>query len=1218
MNRGKRFLLYISSVVFCLLFVIFTNNKVSALDESAYTFSCIDRENGTCSASSFDMYYVLEKIEIDDSSIENLVIPNTYIGEFGEANVAGIASNVIESDTKLNLNSLTLPKNLEYISDNAFYNIISLKEFNIPSGVKLIGKNIFEENASVENIYLNNYIFGMQEYLEIDVLAFDKVNISKIICANHDIYNYFLSDEESTLKKAPLVTVVTYKYYQYENEKLTDLNSTKTYYVGKNQLMTDIPGSITLDGLNFVGWYLKVGDSYTQIKLNDPIYFNLYTNEYNIYPRFELKDLSFVIDSSDASGKNVNQAQYNGSNNLIKLSVSKLKHEVLESSDFDYGIKWSRVISGKDELVSETDFIYLTEVEQSGTYKGTIYYMYSYMGTDYTNSVDVTKTIKINKAPLYVMVNDASKVYGEYLSDSDISHSVKGLLNGDIVNSVTYEYLNSGDINAGTYLNAIKVLVSSIVGNGKERIANYNIIYSYGDYTVTRRPLIVYYDEDLTFEYGNDIRITKVYSDKKVYGVYENSITVEFTKTSGNTVGEYSINGVSSISNNNYIADYKKDLTTGVITVIPKKVETHVVANNDTYDGNKKILSVYYKDVHGINVYLNYVVKYDGEIVYDVIDAGEYEVVIDSIKDKNYDFLTSAYKSLKLTIYKATEVLLYKDYQSFVYSGERIVPLVSINNKEQTPEYVCMLGNLLGDYCVNSGSYNAKVIYEETKNYNRVETDSIVINITKYNININPKSFTVYYGDRIQLSEELIINGEKVIAKYDTNASVGSPVGSYNITKVTLQNTSNYGDHRNYDGYIDTQECVGKVKILKRPIEIVYYNYSDLTYDGKVKNIGVYALDSITKKVITDIKFTPVCDEVEFKEIRNAGKYHVRAYFNSDKYEAINTNLLVFEIGKAYYDLNGLSFNDKSYTLNFKNHELNISGILPEGVKVNYTIDGEEGNSASSPFSHKVVAKFEIDAINYHPIDDMEATLYIDMAWVFITFTVLVVLAAIAVCSIMLYIRYRRIHPKKIKLKIKNVIKEDLAAKRVATSVKEVLGDEEVKHENLEDENDLVEDISSSRSFIDRIYAADSDLKYYYSEVKNELLSYAGISHTVDRKYEVFYHGTRQVAKLSICNGVLRLYVNLDPDKYDKSQYNHRDMSKFECHAKTPLRIDVNTTETLRHAKVFIRIIRKKENLKAVSSFVKVDYEKFYTLKENVFPRLFKKMFTGTKKGKKQ
>ena len=66
-------------------------------------------------------------------------------------------------------------------------------------------------------------------------------------------------------------------------------------------------------------------------------------------------------------------------------------------------------------------------------------------------------------------------------------------------------------------------------------------------------------------------------------------------------------------------------------------------------------------------------------------------------------------------------------------------------------------------------------------------------------------------------------------------------------------------------------------------------------------------------------------------------------------------------------------------------------------------------------------------------------------------------------------------------------------------------------------------------------------------------------------------------------------------------------MSKFEEHAHTPLRIDVNTTESLRHAKVFIRILRRKENLKSLTSFVRIDYEKFYTLKENFIPKMFKK-----------
>jgi predicted transport protein len=252
----------------------------------------------------------------------------------------------------------------------------------------------------------------------------------------------------------------------------------------------------------------------------------------------------------------------------------------------------------------------------------------------------------------------------------------------------------------------------------------------------------------------------------------------------------------------------------------------------------------------------------------------------------------------------------------------------------------------------------------------------------------------------------------------------------------------------------------------------------------------------------------------------------------------------------------------------------------------------------------------------------MQAVIRIDMSWLIIVIISIIVAAGVGVCIAFLYASYRRDHPRKIKLKIKTVIQEDLAAKRVATSVKEVLGDEEEKKKLdeeiaiLESEDDLDDDAVDTMTFIERIYAANSELKYYYSEVKNELLSYEGITHTIDRKFEIFYHGTRQVAKLSICNGILRLYVNLDPQKYDKRQYNQRDMSKFECHEKTPLRINVNSLETLRHAKVFIRIIRKKEKLEAVTGFVRIDYEKFYTLKENFIPKIFKNVFIKNQKNK--
>ena len=1215
MNRGKTFFIYISSVVFCFLFLIFNNNQVDALENSAYTFSCVDRNGGACSDATTDGYYVLDSINVGSEVVTTLTIPSVYDdGTHGEYDVESISSNVIVSDASLTLESITLPTNLVTISDNAFTNIASIKDFNIPSSVKTVGANIFSDNTNVSFIYLNRYIFAMEEYLRIDEAAFTNANVEKIVCANHDIYNYFLSDEESTLKDAPLVTVVNYNYYKYENEKLTDIQETKTYYVGKNQVMVYIPNDIEVNGLNFLGWYLKVGDSYTQVSLGQNLYFNLYTTTYSIYPHYELKELTFNVDSKDANGKSVNNVQYDGTNNLIELSVSGLSHEAKDSDDFDHTITWNKVVSDSFILVAKSDNVYLSEVDQSGTYNCVIDYTYTYMNKEYSNSVTVSKSVKINKAPLYIVVNDFSKVYGEYLTDENVNYQVNGLLNGDNITSTTYDYPHSGNINVGNYLNAIKVRINSITGNQKERVANYNIVYSYGDYTVTKKVLDVYYDTDLFFDYGSEIVINKVYIDNNVYGAYTNNILVTFTKELGSTVGTYQINGVSAVSSENYLANYKSDLTTGVVTINPKKVATHVDVDNPIYDGNNKVLDVYYIDANNIRVYLDYQIKFNGVIVEDVINAGDYKILIDSLEDRNYEFLTDDYKELDLHIDKATSIATYSSYQTFIYSGEKIDPLVTINNEEQTPIYTCVSGNLQGDYCKNAGSYNVIVVFNETSNYHRLQTESIVVSISKYMINLSPKSFDVYYGEKVDLKEELIINGEKVIAKYKTNAIMGSPVGTYNITGVVIQDAFTGADHYNYTGSVDITDSKEKVNIVKRPVNIIYYNYSDLVYDGKVKSVGVYAVDGISGRVVNNLNLTLTCDE---GEIKNAGTYHLRTYFEDDRYAMTNSNLLVFNIAKADYDISNIQFSDKSYVLNFRKHSLNVEGILPQGVSVSYTIDGEEGNSSAKAFSHKVVAKFNIDTLNYNPIDDMEATLYIDMSWVFIVFTVVIFIAGISVCAIILYIRYRRVHPKKIKLKIKNVIKEDLAAKRVATSVKEVLGDEEVEPEHIEDEDDLIENVTTSQSFIDRIYAADSELKYYYSEVKNELLSYKGVTHSVDRKYEVFHHGTRQIAKLSICNHVLRLYVNLEPAKYDKKQYNHRDMSKFECHARTPLRIDVNTTESLRHAKVFIRILRKKENLKAVSSFVKVDYEKFYTLKENVFPKIFKKMFTIKKKGKK-
>ena len=149
-------------------------------------------------------------------------------------------------------------------------------------------------------------------------------------------------------------------------------------------------------------------------------------------------------------------------------------------------------------------------------------------------------------------------------------------------------------------------------------------------------------------------------------------------------------------------------------------------------------------------------------------------------------------------------------------------------------------------------------------------------------------------------------------------------------------------------------------------------------------------------------------------------------------------------------------------------------------------------------------------------------------------------------------------------------------------------------------------------SFIDRLFKAEYSVKYFYSEVKNELLSYEGVTDKIKRDCESFYLNNMPISKIDIVNGVLNVYFALDPTLYNVDEYNHENASKKKDFVAVPLKLKVDSTEALRHAKMFVRIIRKRENVKSVSNFIRIDYTKVYTAKESSF-KVFKKVFAKKK-----
>lgn len=1225
MKRGNKLLTYLFVSLFLSIgAATFFAQKV----EAANKIVCYDRgNNGECSASTQDAYFVIERYEVLESE-KNLVFPNTaeYLGT--TFNVEEIGSNAIvvvddsgnEVSSTLTLDTLVLPDNLLILNDNSLNNISSLKSLELPDKLMVVGSKIFDNSSQITQIELNHYdvIYAtaqgtMSEAISFEADSFSNAEVKRFLCANLDIYDNIVSNVVAYggLQNVNVTAELTYLFYKSEKaivDNVTPLEELK-YYIG--EVMADLPEMENVPtGLNMTGWYweenalVEDGTSMVIYQKNVSIY--------KIYPKFELIPLSFEISANQTS------ARYTTETDLIVIEPVRVTHSLLGNPAFDHKVKWTK--AGR-EITSDDGVLSLWNVNESGLYDCTINYSYSYENILYSGSTSNQQEITILPAFLYIEVLEATSVYGTYLTDAELSYTHAGLLGNDRIATSTYTYHKTGDIQVGVYVNEIELLVQSILNDDDVNVTtNYNIVYTYGKHIVTKKDLgeILYNGSD-SFYYGEEAVAKKVISDEEVYGQYENDVTITFGRTNGSGVGRYYVDGIIEINNPNYTASFNEE-SVGYVDIFAKEVSANYNISANVYDGKEKRLNVYYLDIMNVPVSVDAKVYLNGELVESVVNAGTYNVVIEGIPDKNYLITNS--NDITFTISKATPVVRYATNQEFIYNGETIRPVITINNSEQTPSYVCTNSQgVQGDYCKDVGVYTINVNYAESTNYlaySTMNSQPIRMNISKYSVNLNPKSFNTYYGETPELEEKITINGEEMIVRYTSTADENSFIGTYDIVRAVIYHITGNYEHPNYAGKILLAECKEKVKVVPRPVTLHYYDYSELVYDGKEKVIGAYLFDTIDNVIIRDLEITSVVDE---GMVKNAGTYHISSSINDEKYVITNSTLLEFEVNKGTYDVSNLKFDDVKFVLDFKMHSIEIIGELPEGVSVTYTVNGREGNSAAAGFENVVVANFIVDTSNYNPIESMSAVIVIDMSWLIIVVISIIIAAGVGICGALLYASYRRDHPRKIKLKIKNVIHEDLAAKRVATSVKEVLGDEEEKKKLdkeiaiLESEDDL-DDAVDSKTFIERIYAADSELKYYYSEVKNELLSYEGVTHSIDRKFEIFYHGTKQIAKLSICNGILRLYVDLEPQKYDKRQYNQRDMSNFKCHEKTPLRINVNSLETLRHAKVFIRIIRKKEKLDAVSGFVRIDYEKFYTLKENFFPKMFKNVFTKDSKNK--
>ena len=139
--------------------------------------------------------------------------------------------------------------------------------------------------------------------------------------------------------------------------------------------------------------------------------------------------------------------------------------------------------------------------------------------------------------------------------------------------------------------------------------------------------------------------------------------------------------------------------------------------------------------------------------------------------------------------------------------------------------------------------------------------------------------------------------------------------------------------------------------------------------------------------------------------------------------------------------------------------------------------------------------------------------------------------------------------------------------------------------------------IRYSRSFTARVTQADDTLKAYYSEIKNELLSYDAVKSRISWKHDAFNRGRLQLAKLVVRGKNLCVYLALDPNAYEVEKYHQVDQGSKNAYAKVPMMVRVKSDLGLRKAKFLISEMMANYEIEK-GDVEAVDYASQYAYKD--------------------
>ena len=157
-----------------------------------------------------------------------------------------------------------------------------------------------------------------------------------------------------------------------------------------------------------------------------------------------------------------------------------------------------------------------------------------------------------------------------------------------------------------------------------------------------------------------------------------------------------------------------------------------------------------------------------------------------------------------------------------------------------------------------------------------------------------------------------------------------------------------------------------------KPYEFVFkktYDMSNISFTDKT-----FTYDGEEHEILIEGQLPEgVTVKYENNKLTDAGYKTAKAIFVGDtlRYNDIGPLYAKITVSKAKYDMTGITFEDLTVPYDGEEHELDIKGVLPEGVRVEYN-----QNKLTEVGSIEVIATFFGDS-NHEQIEQMKATLSI-------------------------------------------------------------------------------------------------------------------------------------------------------------------------------------------------------------------------------------------------